>query len=123
MIPILDLPGVLDAMRASDAPVVAITPVVSGVPIVEEGEATRARSRAALLGALDRAHTATAVAELYRDVADVFVLDPADAHERPAIEALGVPTEVLPTLVHQGDAGPLTGWLLDQARAPTGVLR
>lgn len=99
--PILALPGVRQALRASPALVMAVTPVVSGVPITNPGEARRARSRAGLLASRGLPHRAAAVAELYRDVADLFVLDEADDSEADSIAALGMRVIVAPTLLHR----------------------
>jgi hypothetical protein len=50
------------------------------------------------------------VAELYRDLADAFVLDRADAEDGAAIEALGLDVRVAATILtadhadHAGDA-------------------
>jgi len=101
--PILALPGVRAAIAARGA--VAVTPVVSGVPITDEGEARRARSRAALLAARGLPHTATAVATHYRDLLHTFVLDEHDADQAAAIEALGPAVLLAPTLLRP-DAGP-----------------
>lgn len=104
VLPILALPGVRKFLRS--VPVVAVTPVVRGVPIADPGEAGRARCRAALLAARGVEHTATAVAALYADVADRFVVDEADAGE-----AADIPNAVVaPTLVHHG--APLVDTLL-----------
>ncbi len=84
---------------------VAVTPVVSGVPITDEGEARRARSRAALLAVRGLPHTATAVATHYRDLLHTFVLDEHDADQAAAIEALGPAVVLAPTLLRP-DAGP-----------------
>jgi LPPG:FO 2-phospho-L-lactate transferase len=116
LLPILGLPGVRKALAATAAPVVAITPVVTGVPIADPGEAMRARSRAGLLAALGRDHTATDVAAHLAGLIDAFVLDPADGNERDAIEATGVDTVVLPTLLHLTDDPALIEWLLARAR-------
>jgi LPPG:FO 2-phospho-L-lactate transferase len=109
VLPILAIPGVTEALQATAAPVVAVTPVVSGVPIEDPGEANRARSRAALLGARGLPHRAAAVASLYRGLADAFVLDAADAAERGQIACCEV--VVAPTLVHLGLADDLPGRL------------
>lgn len=101
--PILALPGVRAAVAARGA--VAVTPVVSGVPITDEGEARRARSRAALLAVRGLPHTATAVATHYRDLLHTFVLDEHDADQAAAIEALGPAVVLAPTLLRP-DAGP-----------------
>lgn len=99
--PILALPGVRQALRTTAAPVLAVTPVVSGVPIDDPGEAKRARSRAALLAARGLPHRAAAVAELYRGLADLFVLDEADHDEAALIADLGMRVLLAPTLLHR----------------------
>lgn len=101
ILPMLSLPGVRAALLATSALVVAITPIVSAIPITDVGEARRARSRAALLAAHGLPHQATAVAGLYRDFVDVFVLDEVDREEAGAIEALGMSVILAPTLFHK----------------------
>lgn len=109
--PILAVPGVRDALAATPAPVVAVTPVVSGVEITEPGEARRAASRATLLRSAGLSHTASAAASLLRGVADAFVLDRTDAVEQDDIAAMGMTVALADTLV--GGAG--------HARGPDGV--
>lgn len=106
--PILNLPGVRSALAQTRAPVMAITPTVSEIPIAEPGEAKRARSRAALLAAHGLPHQAAAVAALYRELADVFVLDEADQQEAAEIEALGLAVLIAPTLFHKSTGGTAT---------------
>jgi LPPG:FO 2-phospho-L-lactate transferase len=96
--PILALPGVVDALRTTPAPVLAVTPVVTGVPITDPGEQHRADTRAGLLRSVGLSHTATSAAVLVREVADAFVLDAADEIEREAIESLGLNVLVADTL-------------------------
>ena len=86
--PILALPGVRQAL--SSALVVAVTPVVSGQPPATPPEQSRAKVRAAFMAAQGLEHSATAVAGLYADFLDTFVLDRRDASEADAIRALGV---------------------------------
>lgn len=85
--PILALPGVRPALRA--ARVVAVSPVVSGRPPSSPPEQSRARVRAAFMASAGLDHSATAVAGLYADFADTFVLDERDAAEADAIRRLG----------------------------------
>ena len=92
--PILGLPGVREALRATAAPVVAVTPIVSGVPITNPGEQHRADTRAGLLHSVGLSHTASSAASLLRDVADAFVLDRTDEIEAETIAGFGL--EVLP---------------------------
>jgi LPPG:FO 2-phospho-L-lactate transferase len=92
---ILALPGLLDALLAAAAPVVAVSPVVGGVAL--RGPADR------MLESLGGTASATGVLAHYREhypgLVDVFVIDRADAAEAPAIEAAGVAIEVLPTVM------------------------
>lgn len=104
VLPMLELSGVRDALAAANR-VVAVTPVVSGIPIAGEGEKRRARSRAALMATKGFDHTATSVASLYVELADAFVLDVADATEAGEIEALGLDVRVTRTLVIDQAAG------------------
>lgn len=94
--PILALPGVRSAVTSAHA--VAITPVVSGVPPSTPPEQSRFRVREAFMESAGHAHTATAVAHLYADFVNAFVLDERDASERPAIEQLGLAVTTTDTL-------------------------
>lgn len=68
---ILGIPGVRDALRGTAAPVVGVSPLISGRPV-------RGHADACLDGiGVDR--TAQAVAELYQDFLDGWLVDPADA--------------------------------------------
>jgi LPPG:FO 2-phospho-L-lactate transferase len=96
--PILALPGVMAALQATRAPVVAVTPIVSGVPITDPGEQHRADTRAVLLRSAGLSHTATSAALLLREVADAFVLDVADEIERDSIKGLGLDVLLADTL-------------------------
>lgn len=99
--PILALPGVRPALAT--ARVVAVTPVVSGQPPATPPERSRAKVRAAFMAAAGLDHSATAVAGLYSDIADTFVLDHRDAAEADAIRALGIDVVTADTLA-TGDA-------------------
>jgi LPPG:FO 2-phospho-L-lactate transferase len=79
--PILALPGVRAALRRHRR-VVAVTPLVRGLPI--KGPLDR------MLRGLGHEVSAVGVAQLYRDVVDVFVLDQRDAVLAPRIAALGM---------------------------------
>lgn len=101
MVPILRLPGIADALRVTPGPVVAVTPIVNGVPITDPGEHRRAISRAALLRSIGMPATASAVAELYRDLCQTYVLDLADAGEADVVRGCGVEAAVVSTLIAQ----------------------
>ena len=69
--PILALPGVRDALRAANAPVVAVSPIVGGAAI--KGPA------APLMRAVGMEVSALGVARAYADFLDGWVVDDADA--------------------------------------------
>ena len=100
MLPILQVGDTRTAIQASAAPLVAITPVVTGRPLTNPGDAHRARCRERLMAALGLEHRAAAVAELYADLIDGFVIDESDEDEALQVEALGVRAVVAPTLTH-----------------------
>lgn len=70
--PIIGLPGVREAIKASSAPVIAISPIVAGIAI--KGPTAK------MMKELDMPSTALSVAEYYGDLLDGFVLDNSD-HE------------------------------------------
>lgn len=94
--PILGLPGVRAAV--SERTAVAVSPVVSGRAPVTGPERRRAHVRSAFMAAQGLDHSATAVATLYADVVDGFVLDERDRAETDAIAALGVAVVTADTL-------------------------
>jgi len=89
--PIVAVPGVRDALRDAAAPVVAISPIIGGAPV--KGPADR------LLRGLGVEVSARGVAGLYRDVASGYVLDRRDAAQAGDVEALGLKTRVVDTLM------------------------
>lgn len=105
--PILAVPALRAAVRDGSAEIVAVTPIVSGVPITDPGEERRAASRAALLASVGLPATPAAVAGLYRDLAHRFVLDDADADQIDAVRSTGVAPVLAPTLLHLGASAAL----------------
>jgi len=87
--PILALPGVHEAIAAR--PSLAVSPIVAGRAL--RGPADR------MLGSLGHEVSALGVARLYAGLVQRFVLDEADADLQPAVEALGMRAEVLPTVM------------------------
>ena len=79
--PILALSGVRAALRAHPR-VIAVSPIVAGVAL--RGPADR------LLRSSGRDASASAVATMYEDFVDAFVIDEADRDEAPKIEAMGI---------------------------------
>ena len=89
--PILALPGMREAMRRARARVAAISPIVAGHAI--KGPAAK------MLRALGHQVSACGVAELYRDICAVFVMDNADRKFAPAVEKLGIRAVVADTIM------------------------
>lgn len=97
--PILEVPGVRDAVRRSGAPVAAISPIIGGRAL--KGPADR------LMRARGAEVSPTGVARMYEDIADLMVLDAADAGCAPEIERMGMATLVTNTVI--SDANPASG--------------
>ena len=68
---ILGVPGVRDALRGTAAPVVGVSPLISGRPVRGHADAC--------LEAIGVETTAQAVGGLYEDFLDGWLVDPADA--------------------------------------------
>ena len=85
--PILAVPGIRDAVAASPAPVIAVSPYVAGE--VVKGPTDR------FMRALGRPTTAAGVASLYAGLIDGMVVDEGDPEPPPD----GVRTLVTPTLM------------------------
>ena len=92
--PILAVPGMREAIAASPAPVVAVSPYVAGE--VVKGPTDN------FMQALGRPTTAAGVASLYAGLIDGMVVDEGDPDPPPA----GIPTLAAPTLM-EGAAGRL----------------
>ena len=80
--PILALPGMTEALEASSAPKVAVSPIVGGRAL--KGPADR------MLASLGHEVSATGVARMYAGLIDGMVVDRTDEDERAGIEALGM---------------------------------
>jgi LPPG:FO 2-phospho-L-lactate transferase len=89
--PILALPGVRAALARSGAPVVAISPIIGGMPV--KGPADR------LLRGTGAEVSARGVARLYADWCHGFVLDQRDAQQLRDVEALGLAARAVDTLM------------------------
>jgi LPPG:FO 2-phospho-L-lactate transferase len=89
--PILSLPGMRPALRAARARVAAISPIIAGAPV--KGPLHR------MLTGLGHEVSPVGVARLYRDVADIFVIDHRDAGLAPRVADLGMRPVVTETLM------------------------
>ncbi len=77
--PILAVPGIKELLVQTQAPVVAVTPIVN--------QRALKGPTAKMLSELDYAVSPTAIAEMYKDFLDVFVLDERDRELQQEIEA------------------------------------
>lgn len=89
--PILAVPGIREALRATAAPVVAVSPIVGGAAV--SGPA------AALMCLQGWPASAAGVAQAYADFLDVLVLDECDAASAAEVQALGVRALCAPTMM------------------------
>ena len=89
--PILHVPGMLELLRRTTAPIIAVTPIVAGLAL--KGPTAK------MMEELDVPRTAAAVAEHYGDLLDGFVLDDSDAALHAQIEARGVVCDVRNTVM------------------------
>lgn len=89
--PILGLPGVEAALRASAAPVIAVSPIVAGRAL--KGPAAK------MMAELRLPATAAAVAAVYGDLLTGFVIDEADGAQADQIRDLGIEVLVVPTVM------------------------
>lgn len=89
--PILSIPGLREALRASGAPVVAVSPVVDGRAL--KGPTVK------IMRELGHAASAQSVADHYRGLIDAFVLDARDAHLAGAVRAMGLAVHVTDTIM------------------------
>jgi LPPG:FO 2-phospho-L-lactate transferase len=92
---ILAIPGMRAALVAARERVVAVTPIIGGAAI--KGPA------ATMLASLGSEVSAVGVARLYQDVATSFVLDELDTELAPRIDTLGIRAIVAPTLMSGPD--------------------
>ena len=107
--PLLAVAGVREALRATAAPVVAISPIVGGVAL--KGPAAK------MLASLGHEPSAVAIARLYADFLDTLVLDEVDAALAPAVAALGVRPAVTDTIMRgRYEKTALARFALEQTR-------
>ena len=92
--PALELAGVRDALIATGAPKVAVSPIIGGRAL--KGPA------ASMLSSMGHEVSALGVARLYAGLIDRFALDEADAGLASGIEALGMTAHALPTVMRTG---------------------
>jgi LPPG:FO 2-phospho-L-lactate transferase len=91
IIPILEVGTMREAIAECAAPVVAISPIIGGRAV--KGPTAK------LMKQLGRPATAAAVARLYDDLLDGFVLDHADAADAASVTDLGIRVAAAHTLM------------------------
>jgi LPPG:FO 2-phospho-L-lactate transferase len=89
--PILSVPGLRQALRQRKCPAVAISPIIGGRAL--KGPA------ADMMQGMGMEVSARGVAELYRELVDIFVLDREDKALAPTIESLGMRAIVTNTIM------------------------
>jgi LPPG:FO 2-phospho-L-lactate transferase len=89
--PIINVPGVKNALIETKATVVAITPIIGKAPV--SGPAGK------LMKGLGYDVSPLGVAQIYSDLIDVFVLDTVDARLKSKIEQLGIKCIATSTLM------------------------
>jgi LPPG:FO 2-phospho-L-lactate transferase len=92
---ILAVPGIREALAATTAPVVGVSPIVGGH--VVRGMADR------LLPAIGVEVSARGVAGMYEDLLDGWVIDEVDGGSARDIEALGVEVSITDTMMRDAD--------------------
>jgi LPPG:FO 2-phospho-L-lactate transferase len=90
--PILALPGVEAALRASQAPVIAVAPIVAGCAI--KGPTAR------MMAELRMPVTTAGVAAFYGNLLTGYVIDEVDAAQADEVRSLGIEVLVAPTIMH-----------------------
>ncbi|MDQ1279044.1 MAG: 2-phospho-L-lactate transferase [Thermoproteota archaeon] len=92
---ILSIRGVREALKETQANVAAISPIVGGSPV--KGPADK------LMRGLGKEVSAFAVARLYQDFIDSFVIDQIDQAEKEKIEGLGLHVVVTDSIMKSLD--------------------
>jgi len=93
--PILAVPGVRQALRDAAAPVVQISPIIAGEAI--KGPTAK------MFRELGFTPSPAAVAERYRDILDVMILDERDADRAGDVNALGIAARTEQTVMRSLD--------------------
>jgi LPPG:FO 2-phospho-L-lactate transferase len=80
--PILAVDGYRDALISTNAPVIAVSPIIAGKAL--KGPADK------MLATLGHEVSSAGVARIYQELIDGLVIDEADESLQPAIEVLGI---------------------------------
>lgn len=80
--PILAVPGIREALKETEAQILAVSPIIQGASV--SGPADR------LMAAVDWEPSALGVAKAYRDFLDIFLIAPEDQELEAELHSLGV---------------------------------
>ena len=100
---ILSVPGIADALRAAEAPVVGLSPIIGGAPVRGMADAC--------LTAIGVETSAYAVARHYGGLLDGWLVDETDKDAAEQLTEEGLPSRAIPLLMTDLDA------TVDMARA------
>ena len=92
---ILAVPGMVEALQAAEAPIVAVSPIVGGAAL--RGPADRMFET--LAGEASASGVVAHYREHFPDLVDAFVIDELDAAAAPALEATGATVQVAQTVM------------------------
>ncbi len=99
--PILAVPGIRDALRHTNAPVLAVSPIVGGAAV--SGPAGK------LMEMMGWPSSISGVAQAYGDFLDVLIADEADAAEAEKLRTEGLRVECTRTIMRSAEDQRLLG--------------
>jgi LPPG:FO 2-phospho-L-lactate transferase len=99
--PILAVPGIRDAIAATHAPRIAVSPIIGGRSLQPPA--------AEMMAGVGLPVDVTGVARAYHGLIDGLVVDVADAAHESALRAAGLRVLVTPTIMHNADSSEALG--------------
>lgn len=112
---ILSIPGIEQAVSQSSAVKIAVSPIIGGKTV--KGPADK------MLRALDISCSALGVAQCYRELIDLIVIDQQDSQLTPAIEELGIQVQTAQTMMRsRADKVQLAEQVIRFAQQKTGEI-
>lgn len=93
--PMLCIPGLQDALRKANVPIVAVSPIVAGKAI--KGPTAK------MMGELGLPVTAAGIADYYRDLIDGIIIDQTDIAQTKAIESMSIAVRTTQTVMRTLD--------------------
>ncbi|MBZ5597895.1 MAG: 2-phospho-L-lactate transferase [Acidobacteriia bacterium] len=93
--PILAVPGIREALKQTQAPVVAVTPIVAGVAV--------SGPTGVLMAAQGLPVSLAGVAQAYHDFLDILIADTQDARAAEELKRSGLRVYCAPTLMRTSD--------------------